>query len=138
MEYQKLPLRVLMINGNQLLKDTFRKVIKKYTGIAVVAETKQIDRVPRLVLQQKPDWLLLFQPPQTQLPAEILQAIDQNRDLKLISIATDASKIEIMKNPTSSHEVNVDHVNQIVEIMLDSSSSLAEFDHQRSISCDGG
>ncbi len=138
METQKLPLRVLMINGNRLLNETFRKVIRKYPGIAVVAETKQIDRVPRLVLQQKPDWLLFFQQPETELPAEILRAIAGNRDLKLISIATDASKIEIMNNPTSSHRVNVDHVNQIVEIMLDSSSSLAEFDHQRSFSYDGG
>lgn len=130
MENYKLPQRVLMINGSQLLDETFRKVIGRHKNIAVVAETKEITAVSKLILKQRPDWLLLIQPPEKKLPEEICQAVNQSEDLRMIKFATDGSKIELMNTTTSPHEVNVDDINKLVEIMLDSSSSLAEFDHQ--------
>lgn len=88
--------RIVIANETRFMRTALRRLLDKTEAIEVVAEVDNLDRMPAVLERTQPDWLLVSLPDGDEgLPPEILSALEQNPDLRVLAVSRDGSRTRV-------------------------------------------
>ena len=92
MEAKKI-LQVVMANKPRMLREMLGKVIGRSSGVNVIGEVINSERLPLIVELLRPDWVVLSLSPGGSLPAIAKVLRDIRPDLGILAITENADKV---------------------------------------------
>jgi hypothetical protein len=113
------PKRVLIVYRSLLLNETIKKAINHHEDMVVVAETIHPESIPQLVHQLVPDWILMIKQAEEALPPEIEAAMEGSQKMKLLTFATDGSKVKVFDHSQKCETLPIETLEQLVDVLND-------------------
>ena len=120
--------RIILVNGPPFLHELVRKAINKNQAMKIVAEVHKINNYPSVAAQVKADWTYLMLPPEDEIPEAIEKVIKENTSMRILVMATDGSKVRVKWMEPHDHDIEVDNMEDIFNVLQNEELTARNFD----------
>lgn len=127
--------RIVLANEARFMRTALRRLLDKSDRLQVVAEVDDLDKISAAVERTQADWLLVSLPEENGLPNEILAALENFPDLRVLAVSQDGSRTRVEWLEQLDHETGGLSVAEFLKIFNDVRDD--EQDGRKSSTTDG-
>jgi chemotaxis response regulator CheB len=121
---KRYPIQILILYHSLLLNESIKKAINHHQELNIVAESIELKSVRKVLENDVPDWILLIKESNEHLPTEVIRAMEKSHNIRLLTLATDCSKIEVFENPRNRKTLHMDSLEQLMDVLKNPSGIL--------------
>lgn len=86
---------IILLDNSRLVRDMFRRVIKKAPGLQIIAEVEDVSDFPNIARQTNADWTILLLDPDEEVPTIVEQTLNHQTSMRLLVMAVDGSQVRM-------------------------------------------
>lgn len=109
--------RIILANDQRLLREMFRRVIRKIPDFKVVGEIADLGELPGMIEQLEPQWVLVSLNQDGKLPQALCSLLADYPKVRLLAMDADGSEVKIKWVETHEEDLKDLSLGALVEAL---------------------
>jgi hypothetical protein len=112
--------KIVLINESRLLRSILKRAIEKDNDLQVVAEVDDYKKIPPVIDNVDPNWIVLTLPPKESIPNVINTMLRDKPDLRCLVMAPDGSRVRMKWIETHDISLSEKNLEELLTILRES------------------
>jgi len=109
--------RIILVNGPRLLHEIIKTAISQEPGLEIVADIDNPILYNQALNKVEADWTYLLLQPSGEIPASILELVQQDRNMRLMVMSADGSLVRVQGPEIPLHDLRALDSHDIFDIL---------------------